>query len=53
VRGLPERFEANLERLNELDARAGDGDHGTTMLRGLKAAARAVEETPGPARPQR
>ena len=40
---LPIVFEANLDRLNTLDAKAGDGDHGTTMLRGLRAAAEAVE----------
>ncbi|WP_136658369.1 DAK2 domain-containing protein [Nitratireductor sp. XY-223] len=29
------------ERLNDLDAAIGDGDHGSTMLRGLTAAAKA------------
>lgn len=42
VLGLPGAFLANLERLNALDTLAGDGDHGTTMLRGLNAAAQAV-----------
>lgn len=49
ILALPGAFEANLERLNALDAQAGDGDHGTTILRGVKAAAGAVEalrETP-------
>lgn len=43
ILALPGAFEANLERLNALDAQAGDGDHGTTILRGVKAAAGAVE----------
>lgn len=47
---LPGVFEANLERLNSLDARAGDGDHGTTMLRGLRASAQALEGLEGDAR---
>ncbi len=33
------RFTAIADDLNTLDAVAGDGDHGSTMLRGLKAAA--------------
>ena len=33
------RFTAIADDLNALDAVAGDGDHGSTMLRGLKAAA--------------
>jgi len=37
---------AGLEsELNALDATAGDGDHGTTMLKGLRAAA-AADEAP-------
>lgn len=43
---LSKVFEANLERLNSLDQKAGDGDHVTTMLRGLQASAKAVEELP-------
>jgi dihydroxyacetone kinase len=41
---------AQVEHLGELDAVAGDGDHGTGMLRGLHAAvgaAEAVEEGTG------
>lgn len=34
-------FKAEEMRLDDLDAAIGDGDHGTTMLRGLKAAAKA------------
>ena len=47
IEALPTTFEANLEQLNALDARAGDGDHGTTMLRGLQAAAKALEGLSG------
>lgn len=43
ILALPEVFEAHLEQLNTLDAKAGDGDHGTTILRGVRAAAEAVE----------
>lgn len=32
------RFESLESHLNALDAATGDGDHGTTMLRGLRAA---------------
>ena len=37
------RFEALEDELNALDAAAGDGDHGTTVLRGLRAAAAEPE----------
>lgn len=36
-------FEALEPQLNALDAATGDGDHGTTILRGLRAAAEASE----------
>ena len=36
---LVDRFAALEDDLNALDAAAGDGDHGTTVLRGLRAAA--------------
>lgn len=36
-------FEVLEHELNQLDAATGDGDHGTTMLKGLRAAA-AVDE---------
>lgn len=45
---LVERFEALEPHLNALDAATGDGDHGTTMLKGLRAAA-AATEAPGAA----
>ena len=38
---LVTRFTALEDELNALDAVAGDGDHGSTMLRGLRAAAAA------------
>lgn len=37
------RFEVIESELNALDAATGDGDHGTTMLRGLRAAAEAED----------
>ncbi|MCS6826123.1 MAG: dihydroxyacetone kinase subunit DhaL [Caldilinea sp.] len=36
---------AHEEELGRLDAAAGDGDHGATMVRGLRAANVAVEKT--------
>lgn len=36
---LVDRFTPLEAALNKLDAATGDGDHGTTMLRGLRAAA--------------
>ncbi|WP_299828778.1 DAK2 domain-containing protein [uncultured Roseobacter sp.] len=39
------RFEALERELNKLDAATGDGDHGTTILKGLRAAA-AVDGAP-------
>jgi dihydroxyacetone kinase-like protein len=38
---LVARFEALEDRLNAFDAATGDGDHGTTILKGLRAAAAA------------
>lgn len=35
------RFEGMEQELNALDAATGDGDHGTTILKGLRAAAPA------------
>lgn len=39
------RFEGLEGRLNTLDAATGDGDHGTTILKGLRAAAQ-VDASP-------
>jgi len=41
---LAEVFEQNKDRLNELDMRIGDGDHGLSMGRGFSAAAKHVQE---------
>jgi len=40
---LATRFDAQREHLNRLDAATGDGDHGTTMARGMSAAATAMQ----------
>lgn len=37
-------IEAHAQELGALDAAAGDGDHGVTMVRGMRAANRAVAE---------
>jgi dihydroxyacetone kinase len=37
-------IEAHAQELGSLDAAAGDGDHGTTMVRGMRAACRAIAE---------
>ena len=37
------RFESLEAELNALDAATGDGDHGTTMLKGLQAVVNEVE----------
>ena len=44
--GLAQRFAILEEDLNRLDAATGDGDHGTTILKGLRAAA-AAPDAPG------
>jgi len=36
----------NVNYLCELDSSVGDGDHGTTLERGLSAAVKAIEESP-------
>lgn len=40
------RFEVLEHELNTLDAATGDGDHGATMLKGLRAAAAAAHDAP-------
>ena len=46
------RFAEQEQPLNALDAAIGDGDHGSTMLRGMRAGQAAAEqmeaESPGP-----
>ncbi|MHA6799889.1 dihydroxyacetone kinase family protein [Bounagaea algeriensis] len=44
LRGAAEELDREAERLGELDAIAGDGDHGRGMARGSAAAAEAAEE---------
>ena len=39
--GLQQTFADKVDHLNALDAAVGDGDHGSTMLRGLSAAVAA------------
>ena len=41
-----DRLTAAEEELGKLDAAAGDGDHGTGMTRGLRAAVTALESAP-------
>ena len=49
---LAARFAKEEQALNALDAAIGDGDHGTTILRGMRAAGAAARastaERPGP-----
>lgn len=42
------RFEENEEQLGKLDAAAGDGDHGRTVVRGMRAAVAATGQTGDP-----
>ena len=44
LQALVTRFTAAEDDLNTLDAATGDGDHGSTILRGLRAAAAAPED---------
>ena len=46
ARLLARAFEENRERLNELDARIGDGDHGMSMARGFSALAADFQARP-------
>lgn len=43
LKRLVARFEGLEETLNKLDAATGDGDHGATILKGLRAAAESPE----------
>ena len=43
---LAKRFAVAEEHLNRLDAATGDGDHGSTMARGMAAVAAAVQALP-------
>lgn len=44
--GLSPLFEANLERLSQLDAALGDGDHGASMVRGMRAVSAKIAAMP-------
>jgi dihydroxyacetone kinase len=44
-----ETIAAHEDELGRLDAAAGDGDHGTTMVRGLRAAVAAADKADGSA----
>jgi dihydroxyacetone kinase len=46
LRNALELIEAHADELGALDAAAGDGDHGTTMVRGLRAANDAIGDLP-------
>ena len=39
-------FEANLNELSRLDSALGDGDHGTSMLKGFKCISAAIANKP-------
>ncbi len=43
LNALVKRFEGLEQPLNRLDAATGDGDHGSTMLKGLRAAAESPQ----------
>lgn len=47
LRKAQQIIEAHAQELGALDAAAGDGDHGTTMVRGLRAANQALAELEG------
>jgi dihydroxyacetone kinase-like protein len=46
VRGAAEQVRANHEILTKLDSVGGDGDHGTTMVRAMANAEKAIEGAP-------
>lgn len=45
VTGAIEQIRKEHTRLSELDSATGDGDHGTTMLRGMNNLAKLMDET--------
>ena len=47
LRAAASNIEAEHENLSKLDAATGDGDHGTTILRTMKAVRAAVDESGG------
>jgi len=40
------KIEANVDELNKLDAATGDGDHGTSIVKAVRAAAKTMLESP-------
>jgi len=46
ILGAVEKIRENHEILSRLDSATGDGDHGTTMLRSIKAVEDAIEVNP-------
>ncbi|MCK4999662.1 MAG: dihydroxyacetone kinase subunit L [Anaerohalosphaera sp.] len=43
--GAVEKINANHQMLSQLDSATGDGDHGTTMLRSMKAVSETIESS--------
>ncbi|MDR1493509.1 MAG: DAK2 domain-containing protein [Planctomycetaceae bacterium] len=41
-----ETIEANVAYLNQLDSATGDGDHGTSIVKAIRAAAKSVTDAP-------
>lgn len=48
IRLMAQAFEANMERLSQLDAALGDGDHGTSMVRSFRAIIAKLDAAPPP-----
>ncbi len=46
ILGAVEKIRENHEILSKLDSATGDGDHGTTMLRSIKAVQDAINDNP-------
>jgi dihydroxyacetone kinase-like protein len=46
ILGAVEKIRQNHEILSELDSATGDGDHGTTMLRSMKAVEDVINDNP-------
>ena len=46
IRGAAARINENHETLSKLDSATGDGDHGTTMLRSMKAVEDTIKDNP-------
>ena len=46
ILGAVEKIKDNHELLSKLDSAIGDGDHGTTMLRSVKAIQEAIDANP-------